>query len=441
MNGGLQVENLGKSYRAWGSEWRRVRSWFNPVIQPREEHWALRGASFRIQPGESVGIVGQNGAGKSTLLKLITGTTSPTEGRVETQGRLSAMLELGMGFNPEFSGRQNATHTARLMGCSEADIERVMPAVADFSEVGDYFDQPVRVYSSGMQMRVAFSVATAIRPDILIIDEALAVGDVFFQQKCFDRIRRFQQDGTAILFVSHSMSAIYALCTRALLLHAGRIALDASPREVVDLYNAKAAHQRTDTAHQVTVIDRKQESLEKDVLAPLDQSHITPCDESLAIGSFEQPGVVIRNIELLVAGMPVNALVSESELAVCLTIEFASDFSDPHIGFQIRNSRGEPVFMTNTYCMGCKVGPVVKGETVTAKFSFKAGLTPGDYTITAGVADEGAGEGIFRRPLARTQDAIAFTILRNMDAIAWSGVYNLNPRCELTRTRHEKTET
>ena len=241
MSGELHVQNLGKSYRKWGSELRRVASWFVPSIAPREEHWVLKDVTFSIGPGEAVGVVGQNGAGKSTLLKLITGTTQPTQGQVQLRGRVSAILELGMGFNPDLTGRQNAYHSAGLMGYSQADIERAMPEIEAFAEVGEYFDQPVRTYSSGMQMRVAFSVATAFKPDLLIVDEALSVGDSYFQHKSFDRIRQFRNEGVSIMMVTHGMGDVRTLCDRVILLDKGIVLKDGQPDEVVDYYNALIA--------------------------------------------------------------------------------------------------------------------------------------------------------------------------------------------------------
>jgi lipopolysaccharide transport system ATP-binding protein len=198
MSGHLCVENLGKAYRRYASEWQRVLSWCRAGFAPEEEKWVLRNLTFSVVPGEAVGIIGQNGAGKSTLLKLITGTARPTEGRIHISGRIAAMLELGMGFNPELTGRQNAYHAAGLMGHSLADIERVMPEIEAFAEIGEYFDQPVRIYSSGMQARLAFSVATAFRPDLLIVDEVLSVGDSYFQHKSFGKIRQFKDEGTSV---------------------------------------------------------------------------------------------------------------------------------------------------------------------------------------------------------------------------------------------------
>jgi len=237
----LRVNNLGKAYRHYGSEWCRVGSWFGVPVTPRDEHWVLRNVSFKVEPGEAVGVVGQNGAGKSTLLKLITGTLRPNEGNVEIYGRVAAILELGMGFNHEFSGRQNAYHALGLMGFSVTEISAAMPQIESFAEIGEYFDQPVRTYSNGMQMRVAFATATAYQPEFLIVDEVLSVGDSYFQHKSFDRIRQFKEMGTALLFVTHAMGDVRTLCDRAILLDKGHVLRDGLPDEVVDYYNALIA--------------------------------------------------------------------------------------------------------------------------------------------------------------------------------------------------------
>jgi lipopolysaccharide transport system ATP-binding protein len=237
----LQVSNLGKAYRQYHSELNRVASWFGLPTKPASEHWVLRGISFTVASGEAVGIVGQNGAGKSTLLKLITGTQRPSQGNISINGRVAAILELGMGFNPEFTGRQNAYHAAGLMGFQHSDIKGIMPEIEEFAEIGEYFDQPVNTYSSGMQMRAAFAVVTAFRPEILIVDEALSVGDTYFQHKSFSRIREFQKQGTTLLIVSHDPGAIQSLCDRAILLEAGMVIKDGNPEGVMDYYNAMIA--------------------------------------------------------------------------------------------------------------------------------------------------------------------------------------------------------
>lgn len=237
----LSVEGVGKAYRDYRSEWQRIGRWFGLASTPLEEHWVVRGVSFEVGAGETVGIVGQNGAGKSTLLKMIAGTLQPTEGQLRVNGRIAAILELGMGFHPELTGRQNVMHAAGLMGFTAAEVTAVMPQIEAFAEIGEYFDTPVRTYSSGMQVRVAFAVATAFRPDLLIVDEALSVGDSYFQHKSFERIRGFRTQGTTLLIVSHDRNAIQAICDRAILLERGRVLKDGEPEAVMDYYNAVVA--------------------------------------------------------------------------------------------------------------------------------------------------------------------------------------------------------
>ena len=243
----LSIQNIGKSYRAYKSESRRFASWFGLPVKPSKEHWVLRHMSFEVHSGEALGIIGQNGAGKSTLLKMIAGTLKPTEGKVQINGRIAAILELGMGFNPELTGRQNAIHALGIMSFNAEEVHKIIPKVEEFSEIGKYFDEPVRTYSSGMHIRVAFAVATAYRPEILIVDEALSVGDTYFQHKSFSRIREFQEQGTTLLIVSHDRSAIQSLCNRAIFLEGGIVIKDGNPEEVFDFYNAIIAEKENST--------------------------------------------------------------------------------------------------------------------------------------------------------------------------------------------------
>lgn len=247
----ITVSNIGKAYKQYPTRWSRLVEWLDPRGKPRyEPHWVLQDINFTVQPGEAVGIIGMNGAGKSTLLKIITGTTQPTTGSVRMQGRVAAMLELGMGFHPDFTGRQNAFMAGQLLGYSIEEIAALMPKIEAFAEIGDYIDRPVRVYSSGMQVRLAFSVATAVRPDILIVDEALSVGDTYFQHKSFDRIREFRKQGTTLLIVSHDKQAIQSICDQAILLNGGRLAMQGEPEAVMDYYNAMLADHQNQIVRQ-----------------------------------------------------------------------------------------------------------------------------------------------------------------------------------------------
>jgi len=189
----LETKNLSKKYKRYPNQWSRFAEWLTAGrYRTHEERWALRGVSFEVDAGEAVGIIGQNGAGKSTLLKILTRTTKPSKGNIKIGGRVSALLELGMGFHPDFTGRENAIMACRMAGLNREQIEQLLPAIASFSELGDYLDQPMRVYSTGMQMRLAFSASTVVRPEILILDEVLAVGDAYFSHKCVNRIRTFK---------------------------------------------------------------------------------------------------------------------------------------------------------------------------------------------------------------------------------------------------------
>ena len=256
--GTITVSHLGKAYRQYPTRWARLAEWLLPGHKARHSlKWVMQDVSFSVQPGEAMGIIGINGAGKSTLLKMITGTTQPTTGSVHIAGRVAALLELGMGFHPDFTGRQNAFMAGQLLGYSVEEIARLMPEIEAFAEIGEYIDQPVRVYSSGMQMRLAFSVATAHRPDVLIVDEALSVGDAYFQHKSFDRIREFRKQGTTLLIVSHDKGAIQSICDRAILLNAGKLAMEGEPEAVMDYYNAMLADHQNQTVKQEVTVDGK----------------------------------------------------------------------------------------------------------------------------------------------------------------------------------------
>jgi lipopolysaccharide transport system ATP-binding protein len=218
----IRVINLGKAYKQYSSRKSRLLEWVLPFLGDRhKKQWVLKDVSFSLKRGEAVGVVGINGAGKSTLLKIITGITRPTIGGFTATGRVAALLELGMGFHPEFTGRQNVRMAGQLLGYKRDELENLFPAIESFAEIGAYIDKPIRTYSSGMQVRLAFSLATASRPDVLIVDEALSVGDAYFQHKSFDRIRRFREKGTTLLIVSHNRSAIQSICDRAILLDRG----------------------------------------------------------------------------------------------------------------------------------------------------------------------------------------------------------------------------
>lgn len=354
----LIANNLGKAYRVYASEFQRIGRWFGLPTKPSEEHWVLKHISFSINPGEAIGIVGQNGAGKSTLLKMITGTLQPTEGSVQVNGRIAAILELGMGFTPDLTGRQNVFHAAGLMGFSAEKISEVIDDIEAFAEIGEYFDEPVRTYSSGMQMRVAFAVATAIRPEILIVDEALSVGDSYFQHKSFDRIREFQAQGTTLLIVSHDRGAIQALCNRAILLEKGTVIKDGKPEEVMDFYNALIAEKENATIQVRELQDGSIQTLS-------------------GSGEASIESVTLHNA----AGDPIEYVSVGENVSLRISTKVNSAIPELVVGYLIKDRLGQPVFGTNTHHLGCKIDGLEAGQVLNYSFSFAANLGVGSYSV------------------------------------------------------------
>jgi lipopolysaccharide transport system ATP-binding protein len=357
--GHLRVRNLGKAYKRYGKKWGRLAEWVGMGTH-HELTWVLRDVTFEVVPGEAIGIVGANGAGKSTLLKLITGTIRPTTGAYEFGGRVAALLELGIGFHPEFTGRQNVVMAAHVGGIPAGRIDALMGEIAAFSEIGDYLDSPVRTYSSGMQMRLAFSVATAVRPDILIVDEALSVGDAYFQHKSFDRIRQFRDQGTTLLFVSHSPGAVKTLCNRAILLDRGTVLRDGEPDAVLDYYNAMIAAEETD--YEIRQTER------------ITGKQVTRSGSSKA---------VIEAVDLIAAGVSVRSVHSCSPVAIEISILAQADVPELTSGIMIRDKFGNDVFGTNTYHQGVPCGQLHAGTRMRVRFEFPdLALGVGSYSLT-----------------------------------------------------------
>jgi len=320
--------------------------------------------SFEIHPGEAIGIIGQNGAGKSTLLKIITGTLQPTEGQVQVNGRIAAILELGMGFNPELTGRQNVFHAAGLMGYTAEQIQQVMPDIKAFAEIGEYFDEPVRTYSSGMQMRVAFAVATAFRPDILIVDEALSVGDAYFQHKSFNRIREFQELGTTLLIVSHDRGAIQSLCNRAVLLENGTVIKDGNPEEVFDFYNA--------------IIAEKENSTVK----------VTQLDNGKTQTSSGTGEARVDDISLYNSKGEVAEVVGVGELVeLCVKVKVYQTVETLVLGYGIKDRLGQVMYGTNTWHTEQVINHPQSGDEYLFRIAFPANLGIGSYSVQTALVD------------------------------------------------------
>jgi len=356
----ISVKGLGKAYKQYSNRWLRLLDWIWPTSkQWHQLNWVLQDLDFEVQAGEAVGIIGVNGAGKSTLLKIITGTAQATTGHVKLQGRVAALLELGMGFHPDFTGRQNAHMAAQLLGLSAADIQQLMPSIEAFAEIGPYIDAPVRIYSSGMQMRLAFSVATAVRPDILIVDEALSVGDAYFQHKSFERIRQFQKNGTTLLLVSHDKAAIQSICTKALLLSQGRKVMEGAPELVMNHYNAMLSDQTGKTI----------------------QMNIT-ADGHTATQSGTGD-VVIDQVQLLnQQGLPIEVVQTGQTAVLQLVAHVKRPVAELVAGVMLKDRLGQVVFGVNTFHSQQTLHDLKATEKVELQFEFEANLGPGHYSVT-----------------------------------------------------------
>ncbi len=351
----LSARNVGKYFRRYPRRWAQLREVLtgHPTHEP---HWVFRDLTFDVHEGEAVGIVGRNGAGKSTLLKLLTGVQQPSTGSIERFGRVAAILELGVGFHPEFTGRENARQMALVQGLPEDQVARLLPEIESFAEIGSYFDEPVHTYSSGMQMRLAFSAATAVQPDLLIVDEALAVGDAYFQHKCYERIRTMRDAGAAILFVSHDPSSVRSLCSRALLIHEGKLAEDGPPSHVLETYNMLLA---PDLSRQ--------------------QQNLASAGEGRRAGTGE---VHIASVEFRQEGQPRRALVTEMPAELALALDIRQPVPDLTLGILIRDRLGNDVFGTNTHHHGVELPSQAPGRLQVNWKLEGFHLGPGHYSLT-----------------------------------------------------------
>jgi len=364
VSGRIIVNNLGKKYKRYPHRWARLCEWLSfGRYRNHEETWILRNLSFELGTGESLGVIGVNGAGKSTLLKLLTKTSAPSEGSVEVQGRVAALLELGMGFHQDFSGRVNALMTCQMMGYSSEEARNLIKDIREFSELGDYLDQPVRVYSTGMQVRLAFSAATVTRPEILVVDEALSVGDAYFQHKCIRCIRDYRDQGTTLLFVSHDPGAVKSLCSRAILLDGGSIVQDGVPDTVLDYYNSVIARRKNDKdIRQVTGDDGQVSTRSGNGTARIISADITKKD-----------GYSVRTF-----------LVGEPVILRCV-VEFYKDVERPAVGILLRDRMGNDVYGTNTRHLGYGDITVKPGDRLDIAFSLPLNIGPGNYSVCMAV--------------------------------------------------------
>lgn len=402
----IRVLNLSKCYHLYDAPGDRLKQFIAPRLQrlagqpPRQyfrEFWALKDVSFEIKAGEPVGIIGRNGSGKSTLLQLICGTLHPTAGRIDVNGRVAALLELGSGFNPEFTGRENVYLNAGVLGLSNERTRQRFGDIEAFADIGDFIDQPVKTYSSGMMVRLAFAVIAHVDADILVIDEALAVGDAFFTQKCMRFLRTFMKTGT-LVFVSHDTGAVKQLCTKAIWLEKGEVLQQGSPKEVCELYLEAfyEAQQGKGTTTRLKGVKKG------DATPPLKDQRLDFINASnlrndlqlfafdLAADGFGEGGATITHVEFLdEQGNPLAWVVGGEVVRLQVSAGCHQDMESPIIGFYIKDRLGQPLFGDNTYISYMDAPQACQaGQSLCATFVFEMPrLTAGDYTVAVAIAD------------------------------------------------------
>ena len=402
----LSVQNICKTYLDYESNFKRFASWFSKNKEEKNVKTVLKDVSFDVGAGEVVGLIGQNGAGKSTLLKIISRTLKPSSGRVTSGAKISSILELGMGFHGDLTGRQNAYQSCSLMGYSKEQIDEIITYIEDFAEIGEYFDYPVRIYSSGMQMRLAFSVVTANRPDILIIDEALSVGDVYFQHKSFDKIKEFKSLGTTLIIVSHDSGAIKSICDRVILLEKGQILKDGEPEAVLDYYNA--------------LISKKQD---------VQISQVALENGKIATVSGNKKAC-IKNVEILdAAGKKIQNLEVGKKIKLKVTVLANENLPSLILGYQIKNRFSQVVYGTNTYHLKQALKNLKKGEEYDFSFEFDANLGVGSFSVTIALHDS---DNHLQNNYEWRDNAIIFNVV-NFSKPDFVGLAYLEPSLEIKR--------
>lgn len=377
----LRIDAVSKQYRIYERPADRLKETLTRGRwKAHREFWALKDISFEVETGTTTGIIGPNGSGKSTLLQIITGTLEPTHGSVWLDGRVAALLELGAGFNAEFTGIENIFMNTALMGLSKSETEHLLPEIASFAEIGDFIYQPLKTYSSGMYIRLAFAAAIATSPEILIIDEALAVGDAVFQHRCMRRIKQMQENGTTILFVSHDPGAVRALCTRAVLLNEGKMIAEGSPADVLNRY--RKIIMASQQAYEANLHPAEETD------AATDRAHRPALTYSYRHGDRSAE---IVQVELLDAGLrPAQLVETGQPLAVRIVYLANTDLDDVVCGFLIRNRHGIHIYGTNTELQEVPFEPVRKGQLTEVTFEFNCWVAPDQLSVSVAV-HSGAG--------------------------------------------------
>ncbi len=416
----INIEHISKVYKLYRGRADRLKDALHLTRrQTYQDYYALSDVNFTVQKGETVGLIGTNGAGKSTLLKIVTGVLTPSGGQVEVNGRISALLELGAGFNNEYTGLENIYFNGTLLGYTREQMEERVPRIIEFAGIGDYINQPVKMYSSGMFARLAFAMAINVEPDILIVDEALSVGDIYFQSKCFKKMDEIKKNGTTVLLVTHDMSSVVKYCDRVVVLNHGKVVKEGNPKEMVDIYKKILVNQydenKTGNAQKLSV--------GKDTW----MSRLRLNNENVLYGSGKARivdfGLFDEN------GNITGLILKKSIFTIKMKVEFMEDVEYPIFAFTVKNVRGAEVTGTNTMFERLEVSLARTGEIYVVTFQQKALLQGGEYLLSFGCTGY---ENAEFTAYDRLYDVVNLTIVSEQDTV---GVFDMDSHVEIEKIR------
>lgn len=416
----IRVDHVSKMYKLYDKPSDRLKESLGLTKKKRcREHYALTDVNFEVRKGETIGIIGTNGAGKSTALKIITGVLNPTGGSVSVDGRISALLELGAGFNMEYTGVENVYLQGTMTGFSEEEIDARLQGILDFADIGEFVNQPVKTYSSGMFVRLAFAVAINIDPEILIVDEALSVGDVFFQAKCYRKFEDFKKEGKTILFVSHDLNSISKYCDRVILLDHGRVVGTGAPKEMVDLYKRLLVGQGPDE-------EEKQEKARREAVQK--SGWITPFEMNPGALEYGDKRAEMLGFMLLdESGLATNTIEKGNSFTMKVRVRFHERIEDPIFAFTIKDMRGTEITGTNTMFERITTPTGEPGDTVIVTYTQRADIQGGEYLISFGLTGYSGGDFVVYH---RLYDACSLVIVSSKNTV---GFYDMNSRITVER--------
>jgi teichoic acid transport system ATP-binding protein len=437
----IDVDHVTKIYKLYDKPIDRVKEALGFNKKKRyKDHYAINDLSFAIKKGETVGIIGVNGSGKSTILKIITGVLSPTIGKVNVKGKVSALLELGTGFNSEYTGINNIYLNGTMLGYSKEEMDRKLDTIINFADIGDFIYQPVKTYSSGMFVRLAFAVAINVDPEILIVDEALSVGDVFFQAKCFRKFEEFKKSGKTILFVSHDLSSIKKYCDRAILLHHGEKVKEGNTKEIVDLYKKILVNQyedtEEDTDYELPADSGLNSEIAKDVekISDNDGVHIE-WKQYLSTNPqiIEYGNRKIEIIDYCVVdnhGSITMNIEKNTKFSIKMKVKINDTISNPIFAYTIKDRLGNEITGTNTLYEGVQTGNLSIGSIIEIEFEQMMSLHGGDYLLSLGCTGYEEMDFVVYH---RLYDVINILVLSDKNSV---GYYDMNSKISICRSKN-----